>query len=68
MLGKVAGAFFGGKIAQHVKGIDSPVGAALGVVAPLVLRRLSWPTMLALGVGGYIAKRIGDTSAKPRSA
>lgn len=60
MIGKVLGAFLGGKAAQHARGIDGATGAALGVIAPLVLRRLSWPAMVALGVGGYLAKKVID--------
>ena len=69
MIGKVLGAFLGGKAAQHVRGIAGPTGAALGVLAPVLLRRLSWPAMLALGVGGYLAKKIADRpAAKPADA
>jgi hypothetical protein len=57
MIGKVLGAFLGGKAAQHVRGIEGPTGAALGVLAPMLVRRLSWPAMLAIGVGGYFAKK-----------
>ncbi len=67
MLGKIVGAYVGGKAAQRVRGVDGPVGAALGVLAPAIIRRLSWPAMVALGVGGYLAKRIADDNAKPKS-
>lgn len=60
MIGKVLGAFLGGKVAQHTRGIEGPTGAALGVLAPVILRRLSWPAIAALGVGGYLAKRMAD--------
>jgi hypothetical protein len=60
MIGKILGAFIGGKVAQHTRGIQGPTGAALGVLAPVVLRRLSWPAIAALGVGGYLAKRFAD--------
>jgi hypothetical protein len=71
MIGKVIGAFLGGKAAQHVRGIEGPTGAALGVIAPALIRRLSWPAMIALGVGGYLAKKLVDqqeTAAGPRPA
>lgn len=58
MIGKVLGAFLGGKVAQHTRGIQGPTGAALGVLAPVILRRLSWPAIAALGVGGYLARRL----------
>lgn len=63
MIGKVLGAFIGGKVAQRVRGIEGPTGAALGVLAPALLRRLSWPAMVALGVGGYLAKNLADRGA-----
>lgn len=69
MIGKVLGAFLGGKAAQHVRGIEGPTGAALGVLAPAILRRLSLPAMIALGVGGYLAKKaIDQQDAKPGKA
>ena len=63
MIGKVLGAFLGGKAAQHMRGIEGPTGAALGVLAPAIIRRLSWPAMIALGVGGYLAKKVMDKEA-----
>jgi hypothetical protein len=60
MIGKVLGAFVGGKVAQHVRGIEGPTGAALGVLAPALLRHLSWPAMIALGVGGYLVKKAAE--------
>lgn len=66
MIGKVLGAFLGGKVAQHTRGIGGPTGAALGVLAPAILRRMSWPVMVALGVGGYLVKKAMDKeSASP---
>lgn len=67
MFGKILGAFVGGKIAQHTRGIAGPTGAALGLLAPVVLRRISWPVIAAVGVGGYLAKRMADRGAeRPR--
>ena len=69
MIGKVFGAYVGGKVAQRVRGIEGPTGAALGVLAPAILRRLSWPAMVALGIGGYLAKKAIDREgAKPAPA
>lgn len=64
MIGKVVGAFLGGKVAQHVRGVEGPTGAAIGVLAPALLRRLSLPAMVALGVGGYLAKQVFDKETK----
>lgn len=60
MIGKLAGAFLGSKAAERTRGLGGPTGAALGVLAPAIIRRLSWPAMIALGVGGYIAKKVVD--------
>lgn len=68
MIGKILGAFVGGKVAEHTRGIGGPTGAALGVLAPAILRRLSWPTMVALGIGGYLASRANDrATSSPRA-
>ncbi|WP_394269497.1 hypothetical protein [Qipengyuania sp.] len=60
MIGKVIGAFVGDKIAKQTSGIGGASGAALGVIAATVLRRMSLPAMLALGAGGYLAKKFTD--------
>lgn len=57
MIGRVLGAYMGDKLARNISGIAGPTGAAIGVLAPTLLRRLSLPGMIALGAGGYIAKR-----------
>ena len=64
MIGKVLGAFVGGKLAQRARGIEGPTGAALGVLAPALLRRLNWPAMLAIGAGGFLAKTLANGAAK----
>lgn len=61
MIGKVIGAFVGDRIARQTGGIGGAGGAALGVIATSVLRRMSLPGMIALGVGGYVAKRFIDS-------
>ena len=60
MIGKVIGAFVGDRIAKQTKGVGGATGAALGVVATTMLRRMSLPAMLALGAGGYVAKKYMD--------
>ena len=58
MIGKVIGAFVGDRIAKQTKGVGGATGAALGVVATTVLSRMSLPAMLALGAGGFVAKKM----------
>lgn len=57
MFGKIIGAVVGGNIAKNTKGIDGTTGALIGAAVPVILRRASIPTMIALGVGGYFVKR-----------
>ena len=67
MIGKVIGAFVGDRIAKQTKGVGGATGAALGVVATTMLRRMSLPAMLALGAGGYVAKKfMGKKDAEDR--
>lgn len=60
MIGKMIGALVGGKLAQKSKTLGGPAGAAIGVAAPMILRRLSLPAMVAMGVGGYFVKKYID--------
>ena len=60
MIGKVIGAFIGDKIAKQTSSVGGASGAALGVIAATMLRRMSLPAMLALGAGGYLAKKMAD--------
>ena len=60
MIGKVIGAFVGDRLAKQTGSIGGASGATLGVVATGVLRRMSLPAMVALGVGGYIVKKVID--------
>ncbi|WP_421990183.1 hypothetical protein [Qipengyuania sp.] len=60
MIGKVIGAFVGDRIARRTSGMGGASGAALGVIATSVLRRMSLPAMVALGVGGHVAKKVLD--------
>lgn len=65
MIGKMIGAFVGDKLAKQTKGMDGATGAVLGLVATSALRRMSLPVMVALGVGGYVAKKYFDKDTKP---
>ena len=60
MIGKAIGAFVGDKLAKQTGGVGGAGGAVMGVVAASVLRRMSLPAILALGAGGYIAKKLGE--------
>ena len=61
MIGKVIGAYMGDRLAKKTStGIGGAGGAALGVIAAAALRRLSLPGMIALGAGGYLAKKLSE--------
>lgn len=57
MFGKIIGAVVGGNIAKKTQGVDGTTGALIGATVPFVIRRMSIPTMIAVGVGGYFVKR-----------
>ena len=67
MFGKIIGGIVGAKAADHVRGINEPGGALLGIGAAALARRLSLPAMLAIAAGGYAYKRYSDKREK-RSA
>lgn len=58
MLKKMIGAAIGAKLAKNSPAVGGAAGAALGAAVPWVIGRLSLPGMIALGVGGYAAKRL----------
>ena len=64
MIGKIIGAYAGDKLAKQTSGIGGAGGAALGVIAAGVLRRMSLPAMIALGAGGYVAKKLYERSER----
>lgn len=64
MIKNVLGAVLGAKFLGESNKVDSATGAATGAFAataiPFVISRLSIPTMIAVGVGGYVFKRYRD--------
>jgi len=65
MLGKILGAVAGEQIAKHVRGVNGPGGALLGVGAATLLRRLGPMGMVAAAAGGYALKRYLDHQQGP---
>ena len=57
MLKRIVGAAIGAKLAKNSPAVGGATGAALGAAVPFVLARISLPTMVMLGMGGYFAKR-----------
>ncbi|UIP07201.1 hypothetical protein LY632_02020 [Erythrobacter sp. SDW2] len=63
MIGKMIGAIIGGNIAEKTRGVNGTTGALVGAAVPAMIARLSIPTMLAMGVGGYFLKKHLDKKA-----
>ena len=64
MIKNIVGAYLGAKIAGKSTKADSAAGATTGAIAasaiPFILSRMSLPSMLLLGAGGYLVKRHQD--------
>ena len=63
MIGKIAGAVIGNKIASRYG--SGTRGAVAGIVAPMLLRRAFGPLGLALA-GGYAVKKLYDAQRNRR--
>ena len=69
MLGKILGGIAGARAAGHIRGVDKPGGALLGIGAAALARRFGPLGMIAALAGGYAYKRYNekrDTRAKAR--
>lgn len=67
MIGKIIGALAGAEASKYTKSIGGTGGAILGAVAVPVIARMRIPALLALGAGGYLAKKMIDKQpAQPR--
>jgi hypothetical protein len=62
MIRKLIGAAIGASVAKRHKAAGGVTGAVLASAVPFVISRLSVPAMMALGMGGYVAKRFMDRS------
>lgn len=71
MLRSLIGAAVGSKMAKRYPVLGGTTGVIVARAAPFILKRISFPAMLAMGAGGYLAKRYFDgkeaegTKAKP---
>ncbi len=66
MIRKLIGAAIGASVAKKHPAAGGVTGVVLASAVPFVLRRLSLPGMIAMGVGGYVAKRYMDRQQSPR--
>ncbi|EAQ29135.1 hypothetical protein NAP1_00145 [Erythrobacter sp. NAP1] len=60
MLRNVIGALVGSQVTKQVPIAGGTAGALLGSAIPFALKRMSLPTMLAVGAGGYFLKKYRD--------
>ena len=67
MIGKIIGAVIGDQIGKQTRGLSGPAGAAIGFLAPALLRRVSLPAMAAIAAGGYVAKRMAEKQGRTGS-
>ncbi len=60
MIRKLIGAAIGASVAKKHPAAGGATGVVLATAVPFVISRVSLPAMVALGVGGYVAKRFMD--------
>lgn len=60
MLRNVIGALVGSQVTKQVPIAGGTAGALLGSAIPFALKRMSLPTMIAVGAGGYLFKKMRD--------
>ena len=63
MIRKMIGAAIGARVAKGHPALGGATGAMLAAAVPFVVSRVSLPAMVAVGVGGYVAKRYLDRKA-----
>lgn len=68
MLKHMIGAAIGSKMAKSSPAAGGAAGAMIGAAIPFVVSRISIPTMLMLGAGGYLAKRYMDEKEEQEAA
>lgn len=60
MIRKLIGAAIGARMAKGHPALGGATGVALATAVPFVISRVSFPAMVVLGLGGYVAKRYLD--------
>ena len=67
MIGKIAAAAIGSKIAQGTPHLSRPGGALLGIVTTSVLRRMG-PLAVAAMAGGWLLSRERDKRSRQNAS
>lgn len=65
MLRKIIGAAIGANLAKGHPAVGGATGVMLATAVPFIISRISLPAMVAVGVGGYVAKRYFDRKEPP---
>lgn len=60
MIGKIIGGLVGAQAAKHSRRIGGTGGAIVGALAVPVISRMRLRTLMLLGAGGYLAKKLID--------
>ena len=63
MIKNILGGLVGSQLSKSTSKIDNGTGAILGSIAPTLIARMSFPALIAIGVGGYLFKRHRDQQA-----
>jgi hypothetical protein len=67
MIRKLIGAAIGASVAKKHPAAGGVTGVVLASAVPFVISRVSLPAMVALGVGGYVAKRFMDKNTAEKA-
>lgn len=60
MIGKIIGAIAGNQVSKRVQGLDTTTGTIIGMALPILLRRISPITLMAIAAGAYTCKLVTD--------
>ena len=68
MIGKIIGAAAGAAAGNAARGMSGPGGAALGILAASVARRMGIFGLIAATAGGYLLKKLAEKGEARRAA
>lgn len=60
MFRRIIGGAIGAKLAKGHPALGGATGVMLATAVPFIISRVSFPAMVAMGVGGYVVKRVLD--------
>lgn len=68
MIKNIIGAAVGSSLSKSSPAASGAAGAAIASAVPFIISRMSIPTMIAVGFGGYYAKRYFDRKKAAEAA